>query len=185
MRDLAGKWPPVPEWDTAILETDSLRIRTVGGLAQLVVSGDLQAWGRAAGMAHEGVGAFAVAQGPRYAVRVARDRILAVSETPFGIAPGWHGEGFAVSGMDAAMHVFEIAGAGVPKLLARATALDPTLGPTLDPAGTSASAALLFAGVNALAYRHGGPEMLRVHVDRGLAPYLWKWFEKTSFPVGA
>ena len=177
MRDLAGKWPPVPEWDTAILETDSLRIRTVGGLAQLLVSGDLQAWGRTAGMAHEGVGAFAVAQGPRYAVRVARDRILAVSETPFDMAPGWHGEGFAVSGMDAAMHVFEIAGAGVSKLLARAT--------TLDPAGTSASAALLFAGVNALAYRHGGPEMLRVHVDRGLAPYLWKWFEKTSFPVGA
>ena len=175
MRDLAGKWPPVPEWDNATLETDCLHIRTLRGFTQLLVSGNLGAWGQAAGMAHEGAGAFAMAEGPRYAVRIARDRILAVSETPFDIEPGWHREGFAASGMDAAMHIFEISGMGTAKISARAT--------TLDPAGTSASAALLFAGVNALVYHHGDPERLRLHVDRGLAPYLWEWFEKTSFSI--
>ncbi len=105
-------------------------------------------------------------------VRVARGRALAVSKTPFGIASGWHPGGFAVSTLDAGLHIFEIAGAGLPRLLARAT--------TLDLAGGSPSAALLFAGVGALLYRHGGTESARVHVDRGLASYLWEWFGESA-----
>ncbi len=170
MRDLAEKWPAAPDWSTAAVDTGELRVRTLAGLSQLLVSGDLKAWARASGMTGEGVGALAVAKGSRYGVRVARDRILAVSEKPFDIAAGWHGEGFAVSVLDAGMHVFEITGAGVPQVLARAT--------TLDPQGRTPAASLLFAGVNALVYRHGDAERLRVHVDRGLAPYLWQWLEQ-------
>ncbi|MGN6538854.1 MAG: hypothetical protein ACTHKQ_24390, partial [Mesorhizobium sp.] len=47
---------------------------------------------------------------------------------------------------------------------------------TLSPETTSASAAMLFAGVNAVVYRHGARNRLRVHVDCGLAAYLWEWF---------
>lgn len=167
MRDLAEKWPPMPEWDTAVIDTGTLRIRTLRGLEQRLVSGDLAAWALVSNMAGSGVGYGEIARRDRYMVRIARDRALAVSKTPLDIADGWHGQGFAVSVLDAGLHVFEIAGPGTAGLLARAT--------TLDPNGTSSSAAMLFADVHALVYRHDGPETVRVHVDRGLAPYLWEW----------
>jgi len=72
--------------------------------------------------------------------------------------------------MDAGLHVFEVEGEGLGRIVARAT--------TLDPAGKSPLAALLFAGVHAVVYRHGTVGRLRVHVDRGLAAYLWEWLEK-------
>ena len=70
--------------------------------------------------------------------------------------------------MDAALHVFEIEGEGVDSVIARAT--------TLNPQSASPSAAMLFASVNAIVYRHGARNRLRVHVDRGFAAYLWEWF---------
>ena len=168
MRDLAGKWPPMPDWDSAAIDTGTLRMRTLSGLGQRLVSGDLGAWALASGIAGSGAGAGEVARGDRYMVRIARDRALAVSKAPPEVGPGWHGQGFAVSVMDAGLHVFEIAGPGTAGLLARAT--------TLDPKASSSSAAVSFAGVHAFVYRHDGPETVRVHVDRGLAPYLWEWF---------
>lgn len=166
MRDLAEKWPPMPDWDAAVIDSGALRVRTLSGLGQRLVSGDLDAWALASGIAGSGVGAMEVARGDRYMVRIARDRALAVSKAPPevgpDVAPGWHGQGFAVSVMDAGLHVFEIAGPGTAGLLARAT--------TLDPRASSVSAAVSFAGVHALVYRHDGPETVRVHVDRGWRP---------------
>jgi hypothetical protein len=71
--------------------------------------------------------------------------------------------------MDAALHVFEVEGTGLADVVVRAT--------TLDPASQSPSAAMLFAGVNAVAYRYAAANRLRVHVDRGLAAYVWEWFD--------
>ena len=34
-----------------------------------------------------------------------------------------------------------------------------------------------YGGVMAVVYRHGDAGTLRIHVDRGLASYLWEWFE--------
>jgi sarcosine oxidase gamma subunit len=171
MRNLAEKWPAAPDWTTAVLNKDGLSVRTLGGLNQLLVSGDLTAWAQASGLAGEGVGAGAVASGDIYMVRIARDRILAVGERPFPIAAGWHEAGFAVSVMDAGFHVFEIEGPKLDNLIARGTALDPR------PASRSAS--ILFAGVNVLFYRFGNADRARLHVDRGLAPYLWEWLEQS------
>jgi hypothetical protein len=170
MRDLAEKWSLEPDWRTATLETPGLVVRSLTGFTQYLVSGDLAAWCSQADMDDAAAGALSGAQGSRYAVRIARDRILAVSETPFGMAPGWHASGFAVSTFDAGLHMFEIEGPDMQSLFARAT--------TLDPDGKTASAALLFAGANALCYRHGHADRLRLHVDRALAPYLWKWLEQ-------
>jgi hypothetical protein len=170
MRDLAQKWSPAPDWRTATLETPGLVVRSLEGFSQCLVSGDIAAWCKLADMDDTAVGALAVAQGGSYALGIARDRILAVSEKPFGIQPGWHAAGFAVSTFDAGLHMLEIEGPDMPSLFARAT--------TLDPAGSTASAALLFAGANALCYRHGHADRLRIHVDRALAPYLWKWLEQ-------
>ncbi|TPJ36143.1 hypothetical protein [Mesorhizobium sp. B2-8-3] len=167
MRNLAEKWPAAPDWATATLSKSSVGMRTFGGLNQLLVSGDLAAWSKASGLAGEGFGAGAIASGDRYMVRIARDRVLAVAEQPFPIAAGWHAAGFAVTAMDAGLHVFEIEGPNLDRLIARGTAL--------DPGAASRSASILFAGVGVLFYRFGNPHRARLHVDRGLAPYLWEW----------
>ncbi len=170
--DLAQRWPAAPDWGSAAIEGTGITIRSITGLHQMLVSGDLDAWNKASGLTGSGVGALALAEGDAWQARVARDRLLAVSVKPFPVAPGWHGEGFAVTRMDAALHVFEAEGAGLEDLIARAT--------TLDPAGNSPSAAMLFADVNAVVYRYRSKDRLRIHVDRGLAAYLWEWFGQAA-----
>ncbi|TPL03005.1 MULTISPECIES: hypothetical protein [unclassified Mesorhizobium] len=172
MRNLAEKWPAAPDWATTTLSKGSVGVRTLGGLNQLLVSGDLVAWSKASALAGEGVGAGAIASGDRYMARIARDRLLAVGEQPFPIAAGWHAAGFAVTVMDAGLHVFEIEGPDLDRLIARGTAL--------DPGAASRSASILFAGVGILFYRFGNPHRARLHVDRGLAPYLWEWLEQAQ-----
>ena len=166
--NLAERWPAAPDWNSAMIEGAGVTVRSVAGLHQMLVSGDIDAWNTASGLSGPGVGALGLAKGKSWQVRVARDRLLAVSEKPFSVEPGWHGEGFAATRMDAALHVFEVEGKGVDAVIARAA--------TLDPAGTSPSAALLFASVNAVVYRYGARDRLRIHIDRGLAAYLWEWF---------
>ncbi|TGP22233.1 MULTISPECIES: hypothetical protein [unclassified Mesorhizobium] len=172
MRNLAEKWPAAPDWATTTLNEEGVGVRTLCGMSQLLVSGNLTAWAKASGLAGEGVGAGAVASGDSYVVRIARDRILAVGERPFPIAAGWHAAGFAVSVMDAGLHLFELEGPGLASLVARGTAF--------DPGQASRSASVLFAGVNVLFYRFGSPDRTRLHVDRGLAPYLWEWLKNSS-----
>lgn len=172
MRNLAEKWPAAPDFATATLSKGSVSVSTLGGLNQLLVSGDLAAWSKASGLAGEGVGAGAIASGEKYMVRIARDRLLAVGEQPLPIAAGWHAAGFAVTVMDAGLHVFEIEGPDLDRLIARGTAL--------DPGAASRSASILFAGVGVLFYRFVNPHRARLHVDRGLAPYLWEWLEQAQ-----
>jgi hypothetical protein len=172
MRDLAQKWSPVPDWPATIITAPGLAIRSLAGFSQYLVSGDLAAWTTASGMKLQTVGALSTAIGARYALGIARDRILAVSEAPLAVEPGWHNEGFAISASDAGLHIFEIEGGRLAELWARAT--------TLDANGSTPSAAILFAGINVFCCRHGHEDRLRIHVDRGLAPYLWKWLEQAS-----
>lgn len=170
MRDLAEKWTAAPDWSTAAIEVPGLTIRAVAGLSQYLVSGKLDAWSKVSGLPAKGVGALGEVEGGAYAAQVARDRLLVVSAAASDIEAGWHAEGFAVTPVSAGYHVFEVEGALQMELLARAS--------TIDPTSTSASAALSFAGANAIAYRRGGK--LRIHVDRGLAVYLWTWMQAAA-----
>ena len=142
------------------------------GLVQHLVSGDLEAFAARTGLSGARVVAFALVDGDRYMVRVARDRVLAVGDPGFDASSGWHDAGFAVTPMSAGFHVFEIAGRSVSAVISRATTLDPSVG--------SPSAGMAFAGAAAVAYFHGDAETLRLHVDRGLAPYLWTWLSTVA-----
>lgn len=173
--NLAERWPAAPDWSSATVEGPGFTVRTVSGLEQLLVSGDLDAWNRASGLSGPGTGALALAKGEVYQARIARDRLLAVSTEPFTVEPGWHEAGFAVTRIDAGLHVLEVEGPGLAGVVARAT--------TLNPAADSPSAAMLFAGVGAVVYRHAVPDRLRIHVDRGLAAYLWQWLERTGIAM--
>lgn len=175
MRDLAEKWSVAPDWRNATIEVRGLKISPVSGLHQRLVSGNLAAWAEASGFDGTAVGAFGLAEGIRYSVRLARDRLLAVSTTPIGMVTGWFSQGFAVTEISAGLQVFEAEGLALDAFIARGT--------TLDPNEASASAALSFAGISAIVYRHEGK--LRIHVDRGLAAYLWTWMEQAAGHIAA
>ncbi|TPK74037.1 hypothetical protein FJ930_08280 [Mesorhizobium sp. B2-4-15] len=173
MRDLAEKWSAAPDWRSAAITTPGVTMRAVSGLNQMLVSGDLDAWTRVSEA--EAVGAFGTTRGDRYAARLARDRLLVVSSNPLPIPAGWHGEGFAVTTISAGLQVFEVEGPALDAFIARGT--------TLDPRQPSASATLSFAGISVIVYRHDN--RLRIHVERGLAAYLWTWMEQAAGHIAA
>lgn len=168
MLDLAEKWRPEPDWTEARLAGPALQVRALGGMVQRLVSGDVDGFLARHDLGRD-IGALGLAVGDRYAVRVARDRLLVAGLSAAELADGWHEEGHAVTTVGAALRVFEARGEGVRDLLGRAVTVDPD-----DP---GPCAAMPFAGITAIVYRHGDAGTLRIHVDRGLATYLWEWFE--------
>lgn len=167
MRDLTSSWPAVPDWRHARLEHSNVSVRTLDVASQHLVSGNLAAFAAKAGLPDQGAGAFAETSGGSYALRAARDRMLVVNGAADATDGGWHEDGYAVTDVSAMYHVFEIEGIGIDALIGEATAM--------DPAAQSPSAMVLFAGQQAVVCYHQG--RLRVHVERGLAPYLWQWLE--------
>jgi hypothetical protein len=167
MRDLTSSWPSVPDWRGANINRDGLMVRTADVGPQHLVSGNLVGFAAVAGLADTGTGAFGEVSGERYALRIARDRMLAVNASASSTSAGWHADGYAVTDVGAMYHVFEFEGPGLPDLIAEAM--------FVDPRAKSPSAATMFAGQQAIVYHHDGK--LRVHVERGFAPYIWQWLE--------
>lgn len=168
MLDNSARWRPEPDWENARLEGRTVAVRAVTGLAQRLVSGDLDRFLARHGLGCN-VGALGLASGGRYAVRVARDRLLVVGLPASECADGWHADGYAVTTMGSALRVLDARGEGVRDLLARATTVDPD-----DP---GPCAALRFFGLTCTVYFHGDAQTLRIHVERGLAASLWEWLE--------
>jgi heterotetrameric sarcosine oxidase gamma subunit len=162
-------WKSHPDFDSKRLETRDVRIRNVDVGAQYVVSGAYAKAAAKAGVEPEGAGALGLVTGRRYALRLARERFLIVSEDAAALSSGWHEDGYAVTEMSGALVVFEFSGTGAIEIVKRATTL------SLDAPGPCA--AVSFADVAGCLYRSGAEDCFRLHVDRGLAPYLWEWFE--------
>jgi hypothetical protein len=169
MRDLAQKWPAVPEWEGEAIERPGLVLRTVVGLDQLLVSGDVERMRDLHPAAAQTAGLLQLTSGDPYAVRVARDRILLVGSGLHGIHQGWHPEGLAVTRINAGLQVLEASGTRLQGLLQRAM--------TVDLAEPGPCAAVSFAGFAAVVYRYGDEGTLRVHVERALAPAMWTWMQ--------
>jgi sarcosine oxidase gamma subunit len=154
------------------IERQGVSIRPVGGLSQTLISGRLDAALAALNMPVRVTGAAEPADGDPYAVRLARDRMLLIaSETP-DLTPGWHDGGFAVSPMDDAYVVIQVEGFLLPEILSRGSSLDFSRGGN--------SVATRFAGIPVLLYRHQTSTRLRIHVERALSAYLWRWIERCS-----
>ena len=110
MRDLAEKWSVAPDWQSAVITAPGLVVRAISDINQLLVSGDLDAWARVSGVDGTGVGAFGATQGDRYAARLARDRLLAVSNSPLAIAKGWLPESVPQAGLQSIVFGFILVG---------------------------------------------------------------------------
>jgi sarcosine oxidase gamma subunit len=167
MRDLTSSWPAVPAWADVSLKRGDLTAETVALQSQHLVSGDLTAFAAKAGLPDTGAGLFQQVSGESYSLRVARDRVLVVNGATETLGPGWHAEGYAVTDVSAMYHVFEFEGDGIEALLQEAMFVDPNV--------DSPSAATTFAGQAAVIYYHDGK--LRLHVERGFAPFIWQWLE--------
>jgi len=168
MLDRGRFWTPAPAEGQAQFVARDVAVKVVGGLWQALLSGPQRfCAGRLAGIAAP-IGFSGVAVGPRYAVAIARDRSLIVTEGAIGLAEGWDGESAtAVTRMDDAYVVLDLEGPGLAGLISKAT--------TLDLADASPSAALTFAGLPCLAYHYRRSDVLRLHVERPQACALAEW----------
>lgn len=158
-------------WTPAAAERFSARgvsISVVSGICQTLVSGVRPlAAALCAGLAPP-VGFSGIAHGPTYAVAVARDRLLVVSEKAIDAAEGWDAStATALTPMDDAWLILDLEGPGLADLVAKAT--------SFDFADASPSASLLFAGLACIAYRYERPSRLRLHVERPLAAAFAEW----------
>ena len=169
MRDPAAIWTPPPDWATARLVRGDWQARAVPGLHQTLVSGALD---RAAADLAPGVpeiGLWGIAGGCPYLVRIARDRALLVTEPPAGAPDGWHPQGWAASELSGGWLVMDLSGPAAAEIVRESTAADLDAG--------SPSAAVRFAGIVGVLVYRTAPGTVRLHVERGLAPYLWRWLE--------
>ena len=167
IHDSATKWPPFPVWADAVIEREGWRARPVLGLAQVLVSGDVgAAFGTHAPGATE-VGLWGMASTDPVAARLARDRVLLVGFGPLDMPLGWNG-GWAASPAGDAWFVVDIEGPAMADVIREGTAAD------LE--ASSPSAAILFAGVQAILYRRADCHA-RLHVEAPYGPYLWRWLE--------
>ncbi|MBW7922795.1 MAG: hypothetical protein H3C51_11920 [Rubellimicrobium sp.] len=159
--DRAAFWPEPAAFAQDI---PGLSVRDLPELPQAYVSGDLAAF-LAAGALAPAVGLLGLAQGDRYAVRLARHRLLVV-----GIEPdaGWNPGGWGVTPVGAGLAVVAVTGPRWRDFFARATPIDP------DAASASA-AFLLGDGLPAILTRHDAPDNLRLHVGRATLPALHDW----------
>jgi sarcosine oxidase gamma subunit len=167
MLDHGKKWPEPVMWDGARVDVDGLSVVSKPGLAQHYVSGDLDGFLTKHLLAAP-IGLLGQASGERYTVRMARDRMLVVGIGDDELVTGWDDVGgCGITRMSSALHVFEIAGPRALELLAR--------GCVFDPANAGPCSTIQFAGVTVSLYRYGGSDFVRLHIDRGLASYLWSW----------
>jgi hypothetical protein len=164
MLDLAQTWPRIPNWREVAEVSPGLNLTTIEGLRQFLVSGNLAPFG-------QGIGAFGVASSDRAALRVARDRILAIDPDPALVTAGWHTDGFAMTDVSAMYHVFEFSGPGLDDLIGEAVLIDPNNG------GPSAST--MFAGLPAFVYWQGEGR-LRVHIERPHATNIFSWLQSRN-----
>lgn len=146
---------------------ERLHVTILTGLEQIYVSGRFARAAEITGVDAVGVGALALATGPAYSVRLASDRLLIVGDNPLRLSSGWHDDGFAVSDMSAGLAVIDLTGEDADEIIRRAT--------TLAITGESRSAAVTFAGISAILYRHELPGKIRLHVDAALCPYVIDW----------
>lgn len=166
MLDRSHTWPESPDWLSTRIALDGLAVRSIMDIPQFYVSGDLDRF-RAIHSLAEPVGLMGLAAGERYVLRMARDRMLVVGVDDDALSMGWNDNGYAITRMSSALHVFEIAGTHARELVARGCMFDDR-----DPSPCST---VQFAGITVSLYCHGDTDVLRLHLDRGLAPYLWTW----------
>jgi len=170
MRDFAQKWSPVPDWKDACIETASLSVKSVPGLHQYLVSGDLDGARGELGLKNKPSGWGAAIIGGRYSVSISRDRMLFVASKNPAFTTGWHKEGYAITRADDLYSIFEIDGPHCERIFA--------MGTSIAWHSESNSASMMFARIPMIVYRYKSDNCLRIHVESPFAAFFWSWLNK-------
>ncbi len=149
------------------IEGTGVTIGCVAPGGAVMISGDLDAALAALmpGAPLIGLGAGAP-EGP-FALRIARDRALVVTDAPLAATPGWHGS-YAATPADDLYFCLVVEGEAAATIAACGT------GAPLD--ASSPSAMVLFAGTPCLVARGNGG--FRIWVQRSDAAYLWSFMTR-------
>jgi sarcosine oxidase gamma subunit len=166
--DPMAKWTPVPDWSAAMIEREDWRARPASLRWAALIAGDIAKAIAALAPGAPEIGLWQVAAAPRHVLRIARDKALFVASEPLDMTFGWNAGGWSATPADSMFRLFDLSGPAMRRVIAEASAGDLDLG--------SRSAAILFATVPALLYR-GAPDVARLAVETGFAPYVWRWLE--------
>lgn len=170
MHNRAQFWSAVPEWSQVALHGDGIHAAPVSTAAAWLVSGNADAF-----LAHHNLDRIL---GPRqrcdathYALRLAPDRLLFVSEDPASTTFGWSPQGHAVTDISDGLVIIDISGETAAELMAQGSAY-PFTAATRVP---HESASMRFAGLRLAASRRA--RGWRLHIERPWAPALWRWLQ--------
>jgi sarcosine oxidase, subunit gamma len=168
MPDPMAKWSPTLNWRTASLTRRDWSAKPAHDLCLILIGGQIERALAALAPQAELVGLWQVASGDDQAIRIGRDKALLVLRAAPVFDIGWNPQGWSVTPAESAFGVIDIEGLALREIVSEATAADLN--------AVSRSASTLFAGVPCLVTRKS-PEVARVFVEAGYAPYLWRWLE--------
>ncbi|HEY4163518.1 MAG TPA: hypothetical protein VGM59_10685 [Dongiaceae bacterium] len=170
MADRGKFWSPIPDWETAAIDRGGFRIVAVIDNNPLhLVSGNLERFIAQAGLT--AIGPRDCCDGRRYALRLALDRLLLTGGEP-SPAIGWSVDGYAVTDVTDGYLRFDVTGREADEVMAFGGHYD-WQSREVRP---HESATMLFAGLKTIVGRL--ETGWRLHIERSLAPTLWRWLEK-------
>ena len=168
-------WSPVPHWPQARIVADDVDIRLAPAPGWIcLVSGDLDSFLVRQAL-RRCLGPRDLCDAPRYALRLAPDRLLFVSDTPApaAVSPGWSPDGIAVTEVTDGVVCLDLTGRGAGDVMRLAGPYDHDATARYD----AESCQMIFAGLKVAVVRLENG--WRLHVERPLATALWHWLEKS------
>lgn len=165
MPDRGKFWSPPPDWSQLAVAAPTLWL----------VSGDLDAFCRRHNVAAP-LGPRDPCESGRYALRLAPDRLLHVSDLPEESTFGWSSDGYAISDLTDGLILLDLSGPHSDDVMAHGSGYD-FQSRDLRP---MESAMILFANLRLAAARRPGG--WRLHIERPLAPTLWRWLRSIVRP---
>jgi heterotetrameric sarcosine oxidase gamma subunit len=170
MHDRAQFWSPVPDWPQVSLRAPGIEVVVVNAVSMWLVSGDAQQC-LAQRRISEVLGPRQVCDANSYALRLAPDRLLLVSDESAFDAPLEITHSCAVTDISDGMLIFEIRGNDAAELMAHGSEY-PFDDATVLPLE---SASMQFAGFRLVVSRRA--QGWRLHIERPWAAALWRWLQ--------
>lgn len=170
MHDRAQFWSPLPDWPQVSLHGIGVDIVPLDAASAWLISGDAQQCLEQRGIS-EVLGPRHVCNDTGYALLLAPDRLLLVSDETAFHTPPQMTQSCVVTDISDGMLIFDIRGKAAAELMAQGSEY-PFDDATALP---HESASMQFAGFRLIVSRRAYG--WRLHVDRPWAPALWRWLQ--------
>ena len=163
MREM--EWPPARGGAGLLIDRQRLTVRSLGGLGQTLISGDLDPAAATLAPGAPMLGLYALLPAGAHALRIGRASALLVTPAPLSVVGGWR-DGWCASSVDDGWAAVEILGADAQALM-QATSADLA-------SGSDSAAAMIFGLRGLLARTSAG---FRVHVEAPWLETLLGWLD--------